>query len=135
MWSFSFAGSMSSSTAAIGRAVGVGEGVGAKVGGAVVPGLAAKMEGDGLAGEFEAPPHAARRIARTTRRRPTMPVYRARAGSVLGGRDGRRGPRGLRFGQAWCRERERGAGQRKRQSEIGVANCCADACRPLLDAE
>src|SRR5437764_4135024 len=77
MWSFSFAGSMSSSTAAIGRAVGVGEGVGARVGGGVVPGLAAKMEGDGLAGEFEAPPHAARRIARTTRRRPTKPVYRA----------------------------------------------------------
>src|SRR5438552_684498 len=123
MWSFSFAGSMSSSTAAIGRAVGVGDGVGARVDRIVVPGLAAKMEGDGLAGGFEAPPHAARRIARTTRRRPTVPVYRARAGSVLRWRDGRRGPRGLRFGQGWGRKRERGAGQRIRQHEVGVANC------------
>src|SRR5207237_10800376 len=90
MWSFSFAGSMSSSTAAIGRAVGVGEGVGTRVGGGVVPGLAAKMLGDGLAGEFVRSLHPVRRVARRTGGRPTTAGFVAAVRYLLWGGSGRR---------------------------------------------
>ena len=76
MWSFSFAGSMPSSTAAIGRAV--GEGVGETVGDAAGwLAVAATAAGD-AGGAAVVPPHDAKTIARTTRHRPTTPVYRAR---------------------------------------------------------
>src|SRR5947199_3590658 len=72
MWSFSFAGSMPSSTAAIGRAV--GEAVGDAAGWLAV----AATAGDGAGGAAVVRPHDAKTIASTTRRRPTTPVYRAR---------------------------------------------------------
>src|SRR6267142_2898763 len=73
MWSFSFAGSMRSSTALIGRAVGDGDGVGARVG--VAP--PATADGEGLGSDAE-PPQDAARIASTRVRRPTTSVYRGK---------------------------------------------------------
>src|SRR5438445_5221367 len=90
MWSFSFAGSMRSSTALIGRGVAIGDGVGAGVGETL--GVATTAAGDGdAAGATVAPPQEARTIASTTRCRPTMPVYRA-SGQISASASGPRSP-------------------------------------------
>ena len=75
MWSFSFAGSMRSSTALIGRAE--GEGAGDGLGGAVAIGVAPATWGDGeVAGDVVAPPQDAKTIATTMRWSRTVSVYR-----------------------------------------------------------
>src|SRR2546430_8925680 len=66
MCSSSFAGSMRSRTALIGRAVGDGDGVGATVGVGLV--LSATKDGEGL-GNAVAVPHAETTIARPSARR------------------------------------------------------------------
>src|SRR5882672_5236481 len=75
MWSFSLAGSMRSSTPAIGRGVGLGDAVAAGVEVAVGLALTATAERE-AAGGVIAPPQEAMTIASTKSRRPTMPVYR-----------------------------------------------------------
>src|SRR5438445_13857586 len=72
MWSLSFAGSMSSSTAAIGR------GVGAGVGKAVAVGIALAVVADDTGGEGNVEPETqdASTIASATRCGRTTPVYR-----------------------------------------------------------
>jgi hypothetical protein len=72
MWSSSFAGSMRSRTALIGRGLGEGEGVGATV--AVGVALAATADVDGLGAADGALEHAESTIVSATARRRIRPV-------------------------------------------------------------
>src|SRR5438128_1738414 len=131
MWSFSFAGSMPSSTAAIGRAV--GEGAGETVGDAAGWLAVAATAGDDAGGAAVVPPHEARTIASTTRCRPTIPVYRVRR--EISASAGRGRPWGLRGDRRGRGDRERRGRQWIRQREVRIGHGPGDAGRALLDRE
>src|SRR2546428_8064068 len=88
MWSFSLAGSMSSSTALIGRGVGAGDAVASGVDVAVGLALTA-MAGDEAAGGGVAPPQGAKTIAGKKNRCPPLLLYRARGENSASRRGGR----------------------------------------------